>query len=76
MHKAKKNTVIKRIVDAAMTVLLLFLMAYQLTGEMLHEWIGIGITVLVIIHQILNRKWYGVLFNHFQQEFPHLLGGG
>jgi len=62
MHKAKKNTVIKRIVDAAMTVLLLFLMAYQVTGEMLHEWIGIGITVLVIIHQILNRKWYGVLF--------------
>ena len=62
MRKAKKNTVIKRIVDAAMTVLLLFLMAYQVTGEMTHEWIGMGMTVLVIIHQILNRKWYGVLF--------------
>ena len=54
--------IIKRIVDAAMTVLLLCLMAYQVTGEMAHEWIGMGMTVLVIIHQILNRKWYGALF--------------
>ncbi len=45
-----------------MTVLLLCLMAYQVTGEALHEWIGIGMTVLVIIHQLLNRKWYGALF--------------
>ena len=45
-----------------MTALLLCLMAYQVTGEMLHEWIGMGMTVLAILHQILNRKWYGVLF--------------
>ena len=45
-----------------MTVLLLCLMAYQVTGEMAHEWIGMGMTVLIIIHQILNRKWYGALF--------------
>ena len=62
MSKARTNSIIKRIVDAAMTVLLLFLMAYQVTGEMAHEWIGMGMTVLVIIHQILNRKWYGTLF--------------
>ena len=62
MSKAKTNNMIKRIVDLAMTVLLLFLMAYQVTGEALHEWIGIGMTLLVIVHQILNRKWYGALF--------------
>ncbi len=45
-----------------MTILLLFLMAYQVTEEVLHEWIGIGMTGLVIVHQILNRKWYGALF--------------
>ena len=61
MSKAKTNMIIKRIVDTAMTVLLLSLMAYQVTGEMAHEWIGMGMTVLVIIHQILNRKWYGAL---------------
>lgn len=56
------NIMKKRIVDVCMTVLLLCLMAYQVTGEVLHEWIGIGMTVLVIIHQILNRKWYGAIF--------------
>ena len=55
-------TMVKRIVDVCMTVLLLCLMAYQVTGEALHEWIGIGMTVLVIIHQILNRKWYGAIY--------------
>ena len=59
--QGKNNTMIKRIVDVCMTVLLLCLMAYQVTGEALHEWIGIGMTVLVIIHQILNRKWYGAI---------------
>ena len=63
MAEAKTNRdIIKRIVDAAMTVLLLCLMAYQVTGEMAHEWIGMGMMVLVITHQILNRKWYGAIF--------------
>lgn len=53
---------IRRIVDISMTVCLLFLMAYQVTGETLHEWIGIGMTVLVIVHQILNHKWYSAVF--------------
>ena len=52
----------KKIIDIIMTVLLLFLMAYQVTGEVLHEWIGIVMTILVIVHQILNRKWYKSLF--------------
>ncbi len=60
--QGKHNTMIKIIVDVGMTVLLLCLMAYQVTGEALHEWIGIGMTFLVIIHQILNRKWYGAIF--------------
>ena len=37
-------------------------MAYQVTGEVVHEWTGIAMTVLVIIHQILNRKWYKGIF--------------
>ena len=62
MQKTKKNLIVKRVVDVLMSVLLLFLMAYQVTGEVLHEWIGMGMTLLVIIHQILNRRWYAGLF--------------
>ena len=43
----KKN---RMIVDVCMTVLLLFLMAYQVTGEEAHEWIGISMTALTVIH--------------------------
>ena len=59
--KIKEVNVLKRIIDIGLTVLLLCLMAYQVTGEALHEWLGIGMTVLVIVHQILNAKWYGAL---------------
>ena len=62
MQEKHNNNVARRVIDMCMTLLLLFLMAYQVTGETLHEWIGIGMTVLVIVHQILNRKWYGALF--------------
>ena len=55
------TNIMKRTVDAAMTILLLCLMAYQVTGEAAHEWIGMSMTALVIVHQILNRKWYGSL---------------
>ena len=52
----------KKNIDIIMSLTLLFLMAYQVTGEALHEWIGIAMTVLVIAHHILNRNWCGALF--------------
>ena len=52
----------RRIIDVCMTLVLLVLMAYQVTGETVHEWTGILMTVLVITHQVLNRRWYKSLF--------------
>lgn len=45
-----------------MTVLLLLLMAFQVTGDRLHEWFGAGMLLLFILHNILNIKWYGNIF--------------
>ena len=45
-----------------MTVILLLLMAYSLVGEALHEWLGIGMFVLFILHHVLNSKWSSSLF--------------
>lgn len=59
---ANKKNISKKAVDILMTVLLLCLMAYQVTGEALHEWFGVGMTVLLIVHHILNIRWYGSLF--------------
>ena len=60
--QTKTANIIKRIVDAVLTVLLLFLMAFQVTGDVLHEWLGICMTVTLILHHILNRKWYKAVF--------------
>jgi len=60
--KAAVKTRIKKAVDVCMTLLLLCLMAYQVTGEVLHEWGGIGMTALLILHHILNFRWYRSLF--------------
>lgn len=53
---------IKMGIDLLMTALLLCLMAYQVTGQKLHEWFGTGMLVLFLLHNILNIRWYGSLF--------------
>ena len=53
---------IKTGIDFLMTALLLLLMAYQVTGQKLHEWLGAGMLALFILHNILNIKWYGNIF--------------
>ena len=49
---------IQIVLDLAMTVMLLVLMAYGLVGEAAHEWIGTAMFLLFILHHILNRQWY------------------
>lgn len=52
-----KMKIVKRTVDAAMTVLLLGLMLYQLTGQLFHEYAGAAMFVLFLLHHILNYRW-------------------
>lgn len=54
----KPRMTIKIGIDLVMWVLLLFLMVYQITGQKLHEWLGAGMLVLFIVHNILNFRWY------------------
>ena len=58
----KPKMKIKMGIDVSLTVLLLLLMAYQITGQELHEWFGAGMLVLFLLHNILNIRWYGNLF--------------
>lgn len=54
----KEKRILKIIVDIVMTVLILILMAYHITGNRLHEWLGIVFFILFIIHHYLNLNWY------------------
>ena len=53
----KKTLKFKIATDVVMTVLLLFLMSYQLAGDTAHEWLGVALFVAFIVHHILNRRW-------------------
>ncbi len=50
------------ITDAIMTALLPMLMAYSLIGEEFHEWAGIAMFILFLLHHGLNWKWHTNLF--------------
>ena len=52
---------VRHLVDLLMTVALVLLMAYFLTDQEIHEWLGAGMLVLFIAHHILNRKWLKAL---------------
>ena len=63
----KWNVVLKIVTDFCMTAVLIILMAYELVGQAVHEWLGIGMFVLFILHHIWNRKWIG---NKFKRKHP------
>lgn len=52
-----RKLILRMIVDLLMTVCLLGLMSFMLTGQQYHEWIGAITLVLFIIHHILNLSW-------------------
>ena len=58
----KPKKIIMRAIDIIMIAVMLFLMAMQVTKQEIHEWLGIGMFVLVIAHHILNRKYYAAVF--------------
>ncbi|MGN0467727.1 MAG: DUF4405 domain-containing protein [Acutalibacteraceae bacterium] len=58
----KPKIILKTAVDFVMTIALLLLMTYELIGQATHEWVGIGIFVLFILHHVLNGKWSRSLF--------------
>lgn len=50
------------ITDCIMIILLPLLMSYALIGEDIHEWLGIAMFAVFIVHHILNRRWFGTIF--------------
>ena len=58
----KPKMTVKRCVDVLMTLALPLLMGYQLWGEAAHEWIGVGMFLLFILHHLLNLNWHKRLF--------------
>lgn len=58
----KLSKVIKIAIDAAMFILFGLLVGYHLLPRVFHEWAGISVFILFIVHSVLNWRWYAVLF--------------
>ena len=53
---------IKILIDVTMTVLFMIQMAYHITGNALHEWLGMLLFGLFVLHHLLNLRWHQNLF--------------
>ncbi len=58
----KPKAIAKITIDALMMASLLFLMGYQLWGDIAHEIVGAVLFLLFIAHHILNLSFYKNLF--------------
>lgn len=54
----KPKQIARSSVDLLLTLLLLLLMAFMLTGQAAHEWLGTGMLALFIAHYTLNAAWF------------------
>lgn len=58
---SKKQIPWKGIIDGTMFLLLLNQMAYVLTGQPHHERTGTVMVLLILCHNLLNRRWFGAV---------------
>jgi hypothetical protein len=61
-NKMNGKLAARLILDFAFTLLLLCALAYRVTGDIAHEWIGIAVCAVCIAHNTLNWKWYTNIF--------------
>ena len=70
MEKGKLKKVTGIAVDVLMFVILLVQMLYVFTGNTLHEILGIGFFVCLVVHIIFKRNWYKTIFNNTKKHVP------
>ena len=53
---------VKIVVDVALAATLVAVMATALVQEVPHEWLGMALFALMVVHAVLNRRWLGSMF--------------
>ncbi|WP_454739338.1 DUF4405 domain-containing protein [Cupriavidus necator] len=63
MNPAKLNPVflLRLVLDSIAAGLLLFAFAYFWQGNAPHEWAGIGMFLLLVVHNVFHRRWFAAL---------------
>jgi uncharacterized membrane protein len=58
----KPIAAVRMVIDLAFAVLLLCALMYRATGDAAHEWIGVSVGAVCVIHNALNWNWYENIF--------------
>lgn len=54
----KPKAIAKIAVDVAMTALFILQMGYHMTDGRTHEWLGVALCLLFLLHHVLNGGWH------------------
>lgn len=57
----RPKQILRYITDLLMVVALVALMAYAVTGQEIHEWLGVAAFLLFVLHHLLNWNWFRAL---------------
>lgn len=57
----RPKQILRYITDLLMVVALVALMAYAVTGQAIHEWLGVAAFLLFVLHHLLNLNWFRAL---------------
>jgi cytochrome b561 len=49
---------IKLSIDLVMTLFFIASLAFRITGDTLHEWLGIALCALFVVHGLINWRWF------------------
>ncbi|MDR2452372.1 MAG: DUF4405 domain-containing protein [Candidatus Accumulibacter sp.] len=60
--KYPRATAIKLSIDLVMPLLFVATLAFRITGNAPHEWIGVALCALFVVHGLLNRRWFRNVF--------------
>jgi hypothetical protein len=62
----------KLVMDILVAGLVLALLSTSLTGLAWHEWLGIGVGTVLIVHLLLGWKWIAAITSRLFQSLPGL----
>ena len=65
-----KQSTLKVMIDVIMTASVLALMEPRATGLSLHEWGGLAICLIFLVHNLLNWKWIACVTGRFFKRLP------
>ncbi len=69
--KTLTNTItIKLLLDGALTLAVLACLSPAMTGQTLHEWLGLAVAVPIVAHLLLNWKWVAATTRRFFGPLP------